>query len=175
MEKMYTQLYIGYGKGKTTAAIGLGVRALGAGLRVSMIQFLKGMYSCEEKILKNLDNFSLYRFQHSESFYSSASEEEKKGISEDFKKSIEKVYEILQNQECDMLILDEIIDCIDVGLLEEVEIINIIDNKPKGIELILTGHKEYKNIIDKVDLVTVMTPRKHYMDAGVKARNGIEF
>lgn len=175
IENGYTQLYFGYGKGKTTAAIGLGIRAVGTGMKVAMIQFLKGIQSSEEILLNAIPNFDLYRFQKSDKFYQFANEEIKESIYLDFDISIEKLNEIYNSKEYDMLILDEILDCIDVGFMKESDIIEIIQNKPSTMELILTGHKKYDSIIKKVDLATEMVCIKHYMDFGIEARKGIEY
>lgn len=175
LEKGYTHLYFGYGKGKTTAAVGLGIRAVGAGMKVAMIQLLKGVQSSEEIALKHIPNFDLYRYQKSDKFYSFADEKEKESIILDFKTSIKKLDEILSSNKYDMIILDEILDCIDVGLMTEEDVVQIISEKPSNIEIVLTGHKKYDLLIEKADLVTETTSVKHYMDIGVAARKGIEY
>lgn len=175
LEIGYTHLYFGYGKGKTTAAIGLGIRAAGSGMKVAMIQFLKGVQSSEEIALEHISNFELYRYQKSDMFYSFADEEIRKSIISDFKTSIKKLDEILSSNKYDMIILDEILDCIDVGLMTEEDVAKIISEKPSNIELVLTGHKKYDLLIEKADLVTETTSVKHYMNIGVAARKGIEY
>lgn len=165
-------VYIGHGKGKTTAAMGLGLRALGAGQKVLLIQFLKDGTSSELKIIKRIKNFDLKIFG-------------KKGFIEKNKLS-KKDYDLarqgfnfvqkaIKDNKYDLIILDEINLANYFGLIKTQEILDLIKKTPSKTELILTGRNPSKRIIQQADLVTEMKQIKHYFKKGIKARKGIEF
>lgn len=175
MEKGYIQVYTGDGKGKTTAALGLGLRAVGRGLRVIMVQFLKGRFTGELEGLKNLaPDFHVIRFAETKKFFSELSKSEQDHLKERVKDELDKLNEYMKNDLCDILILDEIMGAIHSGLISVEEVCRIMDNKPEHIELILTGRNVPKPIADRADLITEMKNIKHYSDKGVPARRGIE-
>lgn len=167
----YVQVYTGDGKGKTTAAIGLSIRAAGAGLRVFIAQFGKlGEYS-EVKALKRfsdritLEQFGLGRFIMG------------KPLPEDIqaaKKGLERVKTVMSSGEYDMVILEEANVAVKCELFSEQDLIEIIDAKPSSVELVITGRSATAGVIDKADLVTEMRAVKHYFEQGIKARRGIE-
>jgi cob(I)alamin adenosyltransferase len=173
MEKGLVQVYTGNGKGKTTAALGIALRAVGHGFKVLVIQFMKGNIECGElesarKLFPNLTIKPMGR----ETFVSKSRpdpvdvRQAQKGFSL-AKKAVE-------NKEFDIVILDEINVAIDYGLIPLSDLLQLIDSKPETIELILTGRNAKPEIMDKADLVTEMIDRKHYYDKGVSARKGIE-
>jgi cob(I)alamin adenosyltransferase len=173
MEKGLIQVYTGNGKGKTTAALGLALRAVGHGLKVLMIQFMKGNVQYGElESAKKLAPYLTIKQVGRETFISKSNPDPKDlqlaqegfGIA---KKAIE-------NKEYNIVILDEINLAVDYGLIPLAEILHLIDSKPKEIELILTGRNVRREILEKADLVTDMVDRKHYYDKGVPAREGIE-
>lgn len=175
MKKGYVQVYTGDGKGKTTAAIGLGVRAVGRGLKVIMIQFLKGVFTGELEGIKKLSpQFNIIRFAETEKFFWELSEEEKQELKEKTQKQLEKLDKYIKDEACDILILDEIMAAIHGGLVSVEQVCNIIDNKPEGMELILTGRNVPEAIAERADLITEMKAVKHYSQAGVSSREGIE-
>ena len=169
--KGYTQVYTGNGKGKTTAAIGLAIRAAGAGLKVFMAQFIKmGDYS-EIKALKRfsdlitVEQFGLGRFTDG------------KPKPEDIRaaqKGLEKVRSILVSDEYDIIIMEEANVAVKLGLFAVQDLLKIIINKPHDKELVITGRGASPRIIENADLVTEMKPVKHYFQKGVSARLGIE-
>lgn len=175
MEKGLIQVYTGDGKGKTTASIGLGIRAAGRGFKVYMVQFLKGTDTGELHTLKNVENFKVFRFQSTEKFFWSLNEEEKKILAEDMKKAYEFVVDVLQNKKCDILILDEIMAAIHSKMYTVEDVVKLIDIKPKEIELVLTGRNAPQEIIERADLVTEMKAIKHPFEKGIPARYGIEY
>jgi len=167
----YIQVYTGDGKGKTTAALGLALRAAGAGLKVFMAQFIKkGDYS-EIKTLKRLsdcvsvEQFGCGRFSKG------------KPADEDIAKAHEglrRIKEIFSTGKHSVVILDEANVAVSCGLFEVQELVEIIDRKPENVELVITGRNAAPQIVDKADLVSEVNAVKHYFQNGVKARIGIE-
>jgi len=175
MKEGYLQVYTGNGKGKTTAALGLGLRAVGNGFKVIMFQFLKGIYSSELESVKMLDNrFQIIRLAESGKFFGALNEAEKEKLKEQLQEELNQVREVLENNACDLLILDEIMAALHGKLLTVEEVCELIDLKPAEMEMVLTGRNAPQEIIERADLVTEMNCIKHYMDSGVKARTGIE-
>lgn len=167
----YTQVYTGNGKGKTTAAIGLAIRAAGAGLNVFIIQFIKmGDYS-EIKALKRysdhitVEQFGLGRF---------ADGKPKPEDIEAAQKGLERVKAVMATNQYDVFIMEEANVAVKLGLFAVQDLLNIIINKPPDKELVITGRGASPRIIESADLVTEMKPVKHYFQKGVPARVGIE-
>ncbi len=175
MDKGYVQVYTGDGKGKTTAALGLGLRAAGGGFKVIMFQFLKGAHSGELDSTPCLGGrFQIIRLAETDKFFGALSEKEKEELKERLQVEMSRVREVLENGACDILILDEIMAVIHGKLLTTGEVCDLIDARPPGMEMILTGRSAPQSVLDKADLVTEMLCIKHYMDKGVPARDGIE-
>lgn len=174
MDKGYVQIYTGDGKGKTTAALGLGLRATGRGFKVLMIQFLKGAFSGEHESVKRLDGFTILPIGGIDKFTWQLNEQETKELKDNIQANFAKIIEELDKASLDILILDEVMAAISCGFIEVEQICEIIDNKPEGMEIILTGRNAPKELTDRADLITEMKPIKHYMNSGVMARNGIE-
>jgi len=171
LKKGYTHVYYGTGKGKTTAAIGLAVRAAGYGLKVYIAQFIKGLQYSELKCLKKLDeNITVRQYGRGCFIRKEPAEADIKAA----KKGLEEVREILLSGSYDVVILDEITVAVYFGLLTVEEIIGLINSKPENIELVLTGRKADRKILDAADLVTEMREVRHYFNLGVQARKGIE-
>jgi cob(I)alamin adenosyltransferase len=166
------QVYTGTGKGKTTAAIGLGLRAIGKGFKVYMIQFMKGDIEYGEiSAVRGLDNFIIEQFGRPD--FVSRDKPEKVDI--DFARSaLNRASEILAEQQYDILILDEINVALDWKLIELEPVLDLLKSKPKNIEIILTGRYAHQKIIDIADLVTNMQQVKHPYEQGILARDGIE-
>jgi cob(I)alamin adenosyltransferase len=170
MKKGYIQVYTGNGKGKTTAAIGLAVRAAGAGLRICFCQFLKGRESSELKILKKLNkNVTVLRSGEKSFVYSCKTGDRLKA-----RNCFKKVSAIILQGKCDVVILDEINAAIALNLINIKELVRILKGRPPHVEIVLTGRDAPKEIIKIADLVTSMTPVKHYYSKGIPARKGIE-
>lgn len=167
-------IYTGDGKGKTTAALGQGLRAVGSGLKVYMVQFLKGGKTGELNSVKNLENFTIFRFENPRDFVWNLKEDEIEELKKDIKKGYNFILKTLENKECDMLIIDEIMAVLSYKFLSIEEALEIV-NKMENTEIIMTGRNAPKELIEKADLVTEMKMIKHYFEKGIKARKGIEF
>lgn len=176
MKKGYVQIYTGNGKGKTTAALGQGLRSAGNNLLVYMVQFLKTSDTgelCSVKLLH--PRFQIYRFEKPRGFFWTLNEYEKIELREDVGKAFEFCRKVSSGCECDVLILDEIMGVIKNGLLTIHEVLDFIKSKPDSMELILTGRDAPEEIIEVSDLVTEMKEIKHYINEGVGERRGIEY
>jgi cob(I)alamin adenosyltransferase len=173
MKKGLVQVYTGNGKGKTTAALGLAFRAVGHGMKVLVVQFMKGnVQRGELESAKKLSPNLTLKQVGRETFISKPNPDPKdlQLAQEGF--SIAR--KAIQNKEYDIVILDEINLAIDYGLIPLTDLLQIIDAKPDTVELILTGRNVKREILERADLVTEMVDRKHYYDKGVPAREGIE-
>ncbi|MBQ3380027.1 MAG: cob(I)yrinic acid a,c-diamide adenosyltransferase [Clostridia bacterium] len=167
-------IYCGEGKGKTTAAAGLALRAAGAGMRVLFVQFLKDGSSSEIKALEKFENISIEVCKKNYGFFKHMSDEERKEAAhaycELFKNAVKK-----SENGVDMLILDEIISACSHKLISEAMLTDYIKRKPAGLELVLTGRYPSDALIDLSDYVTEMKKIKHPYDRGIAARRGVEF
>lgn len=176
LKKGYVQIYTGNGKGKTTAAIGLAVRAAGNEYNVFMVQFLKGSKTGElESAKKMAPFFNIFRFEKKRGFFWTLNAEEKIELKEDVQKAYEFCKQALIEKRCDILIMDEVMGALSNNLISEEQLLELIDIKPDDIELILTGRNVPESIINKANLVTEMKDIKHYFNEGVPSREGIEF
>ena len=186
-QKNCFHIYYGYGKGKTTSVIGLAVRALGAGKKVALVQFDKGYdgvneHYAERHILRKLQEHGYHigifptgceRMNDDGTFRFKNSEEDFK----EAERGITIARDLIENGKQDVLILDEAIAAVIYHLLKKESIEELIElyNKNRRFELVMTGHKLWEGLEEKADLVTEMRKVKHYFDAGIPARPGIEF
>lgn len=176
LKKGLIQIYCGNGKGKTTAAIGQGIRALGHELKVIMIQFLKATPTGEVAILKKLEpDFKVFRFEKPRDFFWNLNEEQKKELKYEILNGINFAKKVLDTRECDMLILDEILGVVENHLLTEEEILALLEHKPDEMELILTGRIVPPNIAKKAHYISTINATKHPFEQGISARQGIEY
>ncbi len=175
MKEGYVQVYTGDGKGKTTAALGLGLRAVGGGFKVVMFQFLKGAPTGELESTPLLGGrFKIIRLAESKKFFGSMTDEEKAALKVKLQEEMKQAYRVIKEGSCDILILDEVMAAIHGGLLTVKEVCELIDARPPTMEMVLTGRSAPEEIVKRADLVTEMRCIKHYMDKGVPARKGIE-
>lgn len=165
------QVYTGDGKGKTTAALGLSIRAAGAGLRVFIAQFIKSDQYSEIKALKRFsDLITVEQFGVGGFIGGNPSS----GDIEAAQKGVARVKEIISSDKYDVVVLDEANIAVKYKLFSEHDLLDIIDAKSNNIELVITGRDAVAKIIEKADLVTQMKAVKHYFQNGVEARVGIE-
>ena len=167
----YVQVYTGNGKGKTTAALGLALRAAGAGLKVFIAQFLKGQFTSEVEALKRFEESIVLEQFGTRRWIGRQVREEDVEEAERGKRRAE---EVVREGACDVVILDEINVAARYGLVSEQWLLDLIDSRPPHVELVLTGRYAPESVLARADLVTEMRPVKHYYQDGVPARNGIE-
>lgn len=164
------QVYTGNGKGKTTAALGLAVRAAGAGLRVYIGQFCKGRHYSELTALKKIKNIKIEQLGHACFIGKSP---QKKDI-ELAKKGLEKIKLIISGKKYDLVIMDEINIAVKLKLLDIKEVVAVLKKTPKKTELVLTGRYAHPAVIRLAGLVSEIKEIKHHYNHGVRARRGIE-
>ena len=169
--KGYVHVYTGNGKGKTTAALGLAIRAAGAGMRVYIAQFVKGMHYSE------LDALDRYADRITLKQYGRDCFIEKEPDPEDIRaarQGLEEVKGILASGDYQMIILDEANIATRYNLFSPDELIDLIRSKPESVELVITGRNADPKVVAMADLVTEMREVKHYYNSGIQARRGIE-
>jgi len=165
------QVYTGDGKGKTTAALGLSLRAAGAGLKVFIGQFVKSQYYSELKTLMKLyPDITVKQYGRSCFIYREPSEEDIQAA----RKGFNEIEKIVMSGEYELVVLDEANIAMHFNLVPVEDFIRLIENRPQHVELVFTGRRAPREIIDRADLVTVMQEVKHYYSKGVEAREGIE-
>lgn len=166
----YVHIYTGNGKGKTTASLGLALRADGAGLKVYIGQFLKkGDYS-EIKALSRFENIKIEQYGLGNFIMGTPSKADAAAAAEGYMK----ICRILQENQYDVVIAEEANVAVMFNLITENELLALIDMKPGNVELVITGRGATGKIIEKADLVTEIKEIKHYYTQGVTARVGIE-
>lgn len=170
MDKGLVQLYCGDGKGKTTAAMGLALRALGQGMQVVVVQFLKNGTSGELEPLKKLGAV-VYSGRPGAKFTFQMNAEEKAQAT---KENNARLAEALQ-QPCDLLILDEICAARNSGMVDEALAKQAVLERPQHREVVLTGRNPEAWMVEAADYITEMQPRRHPYEQGIPARKGIEF
>ena len=169
-------IYTGDGKGKTTAAVGLGVRACGQGMRVLMVQFLKGMPTGEMYSLKKLEpGFVLHRGTETKKFTWQMTSEEKSQAKAEQRSIFEYAVNAAEKGECDMLIMDEVMGALSTGMISYEKLLHFISGKPDKLKLILTGSDAPPELTGMADYVSEIRAVKHPAKKGIDARKGIEF
>lgn len=170
--------YIGDGKGKTTAAVGLMIRAFGAGRRVGVIFFDKGSETYRHNELVVLDRLGIeYHITGNERMRPDGSfrfEVVDQDITE-AERGIKLAETLVKSGRLDLLVLDEALSTMTYGMLDKHSLLKLIEQIPEGLELVLTGRCEDEQILEQVDLITSMVKQKHYFDKGIQARPGIEY
>ena len=166
-------IYCGNGKGKTTAATGLAVRAAGAGKKVVFTQFFKDGDSSEISILQTIVNIRTVHCKTVRGFWKRMDDLQKAKVSEDYTKFLADV--IALARDADLLVLDEIISACNHGTITETVVLDFLRSKPKGLEVVLTGRNPSEELLVLADYVSEMRKIKHPHDCGIAAREGIEF
>jgi len=172
-EKGLVHVYTGNGKGKTTAALGLALRASGHGKKVYIIQFMKGRIDYGElKACKDNPRITIKQFGRPQFVERNNPEPEDLEFAE---KALEEARKVIDGAEHQIVILDEINVAIDFGLTKLGDVLDLIEKKPDEVELILTGRSAHPEISKIADYVTEMLAIKHPYDQGQVGRKGIEF
>ena len=170
--KGFVQVYTGNGKGKTTAAFGLALRAEGAGLKVFIGQFVKGQTYHENTAAKKyLKNVEVKQYGLGCFIIKTPTTEDIKAA----RKGLEEMRKIILGGKYDVVVLDEVTIALHYKLFAVEELLEIIRNKPEHVEMVLTGRYAPQELIEVADLVTEMKEVKHYYQQGIEARKGIEY
>ncbi|MCP4539114.1 MAG: cob(I)yrinic acid a,c-diamide adenosyltransferase [Chloroflexi bacterium] len=167
----YVQIYTGDGKGKTTAALGLALRATGHGMRTYIGQFMKGQPYGE---LDALRDHPLITIEQYGDIRCIRREEVTPEHIAQAQRGLEKARQAIQSGQYDIVVLDEVNVTVWFGLLTVEEVLAFLDERPAHVEVILTGRRAPQELIERADLVTEMREIKHYYEQGVPARKGIE-
>ena len=171
LAKGLIQVYTGDGKGKTTAALGLALRAAGQKMKVVIIQFVKGGRTCGEHLFaEKYRPFDIVQLNTGNSFTQTA--EELRPVTE---QTLSLAEETLTKGEYDVVVLDEVLVALSKNLTTLPRIMELIDRKPDHVELVLTGRQAPQEVIQRADLVTEMVAVKHPYTRGITARRGIEY
>ena len=167
------EIFTGDGKGKTSAALGIALRALGYGIRVCVIYFMKGDYPCsEQKVLSSLPNIDIIRFGGKR--FVNPNKIGKNDI-EQARKALKAAQKAITNGKYDVIILDEVNIATAWNLLPTDDVIKLVKEKPENVELILTGRSADSRLVELADVVTEMKEIKHPYKQGILAREGIDY
>lgn len=166
------QVYTGDGKGKTTAALGLALRAAGWGYRVFIGQFMKGQ-DCGElhSVARLAPLVTIEQFGQPDLHWLGEPSSEEIALA---RRGLERIREVLASDQYQVVIMDEICVALHFKLVRVEDVLELIEHRPGGVELVLTGRRAPQAILDKADLVTEMVEVKHPYQRGVAARRGIE-
>ncbi|MGI6670528.1 MAG: cob(I)yrinic acid a,c-diamide adenosyltransferase [Christensenellales bacterium] len=170
MEKGFIQLYTGNGKGKTSAAFGMALRAAMAGKKVYIAQFVKSMKYSETRIEEFLDNITIHQFGRGCYLLKDVEEEDRQAARE----GLQACRQALSSGTWDLVILDEVTIALRFNLFTTDELLHILEEKAEHTEVILTGRSAPQELIDRADLVTDMVEVKHYYMQGVLSRPGFD-
>jgi cob(I)alamin adenosyltransferase len=175
MKKSFVHLYFGDGKGKTTAAVGLGLRAYGRSKKVLLVQFLKNYDSGEIIALENFsDNFRVLKGEPVKKFIKNMTQFEKETTKCLQYQMFLDAVQISSIEKFDMIIFDELIDAVNLGIINMTEIEDFIKAKADNLEVVITGHCPKEDFFELCDYITEIKKIKHPYDKGVCARTGIE-
>lgn len=175
MEQGLIQIYTGDGKGKTTAALGQAMRALGRGLKVIMIQFLKGEETGEVMFLREkVPGMEIHRYNSQKKFPWAMNDSEVEFLRKETMEGMALARDIARRGACDVLILDEAVGALNRGYIPFEDMESLTRERPRTMELLLTGRDADRKLMDLADLVTEMKMIKHPFEKGIAARVGIE-
>lgn len=175
MNKRLTHVYCGDGKGKTTAAAGLSIRAAGSGMKVVFLQFLKATESGEIEILRSLDNITVIRNEKNYGFFNRMTEEDKLAVVKLHNDNLKSAWELVESEHYDMLVLDEVCAAYNYNLIDRQLVEKLIKEKKGNLELVLTGRDPAPVFLEYADYVSEVKKIKHPYDRKITARKGIEY
>ena len=168
-------VYFGDGKGKTTAATGLAIRAAGNGMKVMFVQFLKTEATGERSVLHTLDGVTVPNCPLELKFTCDMDEHEKQQTAAMYRSIFEHSAAKTLSERYDMIVLDEVFDIMNEGMLAEGAVFEFIRNAPNNIEIVMTGHNPPQRFIEAADYVTEFKKIRHPYDRGIQGRIGIEY
>lgn len=167
-------IYCGDGKGKTTASVGLTVRAQGFGLKVLFMQFLKDGNSSELNVLRTLDNITILGAKPIKKFTFQMTEEELAETRRVSAEQLKEAVDLVMDGDYNLLVLDEALGSIEAGVLDENLVLDFLKNKPEKLEVVITGRVPSEKMMEAADYVSRIEKVKHPYDQGIPARKGIE-
>jgi cob(I)alamin adenosyltransferase len=167
-------IYTGNGKGKTTAATGLAIRATGRGMKVLFIQCLKGTVSGEVEFMKKHSSIKVYRKKDIKGFVWNMSKEQKEKLKEITDETFRYFTDNVNSDTWDMIVFDEIMGAISNELIDTKKLLDVLKNKPEKLEIVLTGRNAPDSLVEIADYVSNIDPVKHPAHIGVPPRKGIE-
>lgn len=168
-------IYCGDGKGKTTCATGLAIRAAGNNMKVLMIRFLKNDNSSELSILNTIELITVIPCEKEFGFFFQMTEEQKTEAQKVYSSLLHSAIEQVKNQSFQLLIMDEVMAALKYNLIEESELLSFLEQKPNDLEVVLTGRDPSEKLLSIADYVSEIKKIKHPFDQGIQARKGIEF
>ena len=168
-------IYCGDGKGKTTCAFGLALRAAGRGIKVLITQFLKSGDSGERAAIAHVPGVTLLEVPERMKFTFRMTEEEKISFGAQMKALLEQTRAVVEKGELDMLVMDECCAAVAKGLLPLEDVLSLLDSVPEALEVIITGRNPDPALVERADYITEMKKIRHPFDKGVAARKGIEW
>jgi cob(I)alamin adenosyltransferase len=171
IDKGYIHVYTGNGKGKTTAALGLAVRAAGYGMKTYIGQFMKGQHYGELTALRDHPCITIEQYGDVECVHR---EEITQKHVDQARQGLKRAQEILLSDQYDIIILDEVNVAVWFDLISTRQVLELLDKRPKHVEIILTGRRAPKALVEIADVVSEMKEVKHYYHRGITARTGIE-
>jgi cob(I)alamin adenosyltransferase len=172
LQPAFVHVYTGNGKGKTTAAIGLAVRAAGRGFKSAIVQFMKGQEYGEHLLLKRIPEIDIFPMGTPDCIHK---EEINQTHIDAANRTFEFALSVMQDEKYQLVILDEICVTAWFGLLSEEQILQLVNSRPEHLELVLTGRYAPQALLEIADIVTEMKNVKHVYDEGIQARKGIEY
>ena len=175
MRQGLVHIYCGDGKGKTSAAVGLAVRAAGRGMKVLVVRFLKTENSGEVEVLRSIPGITVTPCDRTFGFVFRMNEEQKAEAAEYYQKRFETAVKEAVTGNYDLLILDEILASCNYGMVQEQSVLEFLHTKPAGLEVVLTGRDPSEKLVEQADYVSEIHMVKHPYQKGIPARKGIEF
>ena len=167
-------LYEGDGKGKTTAAVGLSIRFAGHGKKVLFTQFLKDGSSGEISVLEQVDGITVFSLKQKFGFTFCMTTDEKKEAGEAYRKYFDEIVKKVAEEDFELLVLDEVIDACNSGILPEEKLLEFLKNRKETLEVVLTGRNPSEKLTEYADYYTKLQKIKHPFDKGIAARMGSE-
>ncbi len=175
MRQGLVHIYCGDGKGKTSAAVGLAVRAAGRGMKVLVVRFLKTENSGEVEVLRSIPGITVTHCDRTFGFVFRMNEEQKAEAARYYQKRFETAVEEAVTGNYDLLILDEILASCNYGMVQEESVLDFLRTRPAGLEVVLTGRDPSEKLVEQADYVSEIHMVKHPYQKGISARKGIEF
>lgn len=175
MNRGLVHIYCGDGKGKTTAAIGLSIRAAGRGMQVLFARFLKTEDSGELKILDAIPEIEVLHMDKSFGFYRTLSEAEQREVRQMYRQLWARIEEKIQTGTYRLLVMDELMAAYRYGILEQETVIAFLKSKPEELEVVMTGRDPAEEFVELADYISDIHKEKHPFDQKIPAREGIEF